>query len=408
MNSVFRGFEIVVHGVVDGRGPDGNGLVAARAEMRGVQEGDWFGVADTGQPFGVAIHEFHQIAGDRVVRTWHLEDWHGWLQHAGGRTIAVASLPTTMSALLIDGYAKAPDLVQVPTPSPGPGEVLVKVAGAALNPLDVKLVAGYLHDVFPVESFPYTVGTDLSGTVAAVGRDVAFWNVGDRVVARTDPPAGGAVADYAVVPAEQLAAAPATVPLTVAAGIGTTVATAWQALREVADVQHGQTVLVHAGAGGVGSAAIQIAVLAGARVIATTSASGKDVALRMGAHQVIDYTKTDFRTEASDVDVVLDTVGGDVEAASLDVLRPGGLLLALPVPPDFERASARGMRAEFVVHTSDAKRLAMVVREVDAGLEVLVDRVVPFSEAAEALAVVAAGHAKGKIIIECSRVSALP
>ena len=250
--------------------------------------------------------------------------------------------------------------------------------------------------------FPYTIGTDLSGVVAAVGSDVTSWQPGDRVIARTDPSAGGAVAEFAVVPAGQLTPAPTSVSLTVAAGIGTAAPTAWQALHEVAGLQPGQTVLVHAGAGGVGSAAVQLAVRAGARVVATTSTSGVDIARRLGAHQVIDHTTTDFRTAVSDVDVVLDTVGGDVEAASLDVLRPGGLLVALPSPPDTERASARGMRAEFLVHLSDAARLATVVDQVDAGLEVLVDQVLPLGEAAKALEVVAAGHAKGKVIVEAA------
>lgn len=395
VSSVFRNFEIVVHDIVDGRGPDGNGLVAARAEMRGVQEGDWFGVPGTGQPFSVRIHEFHQVAGDRIVRTWHMEDWHGWLQQA-----AVGAPAATMSALRVDGYGETPAVAQIATPTPGPGQVLVKVAAAGLNPLDVKMVAGYLQGFFPIEEWPYTIGTDLSGTVAALGPDVTFWNVGDRVVARTDPSAGGAVADFAVVPAEQLTAAPSSLPLTVAAGIGTAAATAWQALHEIANVQAGQTVLVHGGAGGVGHIAVQMAVRAGARVIATAAPDETDTALRMGADQVIDFTQIDFRTAVSDVDIVLDTVGGEVEAASLDVLKPGGLLVALPMPADAERAAARGLRAESVVHLSDAKRLGTVVREFDAGLEILVDRVVPLSEAAKALEDVAAGRARGKIIVE--------
>lgn len=399
VNAVFRDFEIVVHEVVDGRGPDGEGMVAARAEMRGVQEGDWFGIPGTGQAFSVPIHEFHQISGDRITRTWHMEDWHGWLQRASAETGSGPAVATTMSVLRVDGYGQAPELVEVPTPSPGPGEVLVRVAAAALNPLDLKMVAGSMHGFFPVE-FPYTVGTDLSGTIAAVGPDVASWSPGDAVVARTHPSAGGAVAEYALVPADQLVTPPTSLPLTVAAGIGTAAATAWQALHEVARVQPGQTVLVHAGAGAVGSAVVQLAVRAGARVITTASPSGAETAARLGAHQVVDYTTTDFRTAVADVDLVVDTVGGDVETASLDVLRPGGLLVALPVPPDTDRASARGLRAEFVVHMSDPARLATVVREVDAGLEVLVDRIVPLGDATEALDVLAAGHAKGKIIIE--------
>lgn len=305
----------------------------------------------------------------------------------------------TMKALRIGGYGETARLVEVPTPVPGRGEVLVRVAAAALNPLDVKLAAGDMEDFFPVE-FPYTIGTDLAGTVTAVGADVASWTIGDRVVTRTNPEAGGAVAEFAVVPADQLAPAPASIPLTVAAGIGTAAATAWQALHEVIDIQCGQTVLVHAGAGGVGSFVVQLAHRAGARVIATASGAGVDTVRRLGADQVVDYTTTDFRSVASNVDAVVDAVGGDVELASLDVLKPGGVLLALPVPPDTERAAARGVRAEFFAHSSDAKRLGTLVSQVDAGLEVLVDRIVPLDRAADALDVVAAGHARGKVLVE--------
>lgn len=391
-------FEIVVQAIVDGRGPDGNGLVAARAEMRGVQQGEWFGVPGTGQPFRVRIHEFHEIADDRIVRTWHLEDWYGWLQQAGAQGRAEHD-SGTMRALRLTGYGEPAQLLEVPRPAPGAGEVLVHVSGAAINPLDVKLAAGYVKDFFPVE-FPYTVGTDLSGIIAAVGEGVGSWAVGDRVVARTDPTAGGAVAEFAVVPAEQLVSAPRSVPLPVAAGISTAAATAWQALHEVAHVQPGQTVLVQAGAGGVGSFAVQLAHRAGARVVATASGAGLAIAERLGADQVIDYTTTDLERAVSDVDVVVDGVGGDVELASLGVLKPGGLLVALPVPPDADRAAARGVRAEFVFHSSDAQRLAKVVSLVDEGLEVLVDRTVPLDEAAGALDVVGAGRAKGKIIIQ--------
>ena len=400
IGAVVRDVEILVHDLVDGRKPDGSGLVAARAEMRGVQEGEWFGVPGTGQPFRVRIHEFHQIADDRIVRTWHLEDWHGWLQQAGAQGQAGAR-GSTMRALRITGYGTPAELVEMPRPAPGPGEVLVHVSGAALNPLDVKLAAGYMHDFFPVE-FPYTVGTDLSGIIAGVGEGVERWAVGDRIVTRTDPTAGGAVAEFALVPAEQLVSAPTSVTLATAAGIGTAAATAWQALHEVADIRAGQTVLVQAGAGGVGSFVVQLAHRAGARVIATASGAGVDIARRLGADEVIDYTTTELQQAVSDVDVVIDGVGGKTELASLGVLRPGGVLVSLPVPPDADQAAAHGVRAAFFAHTSDAVRLARVVALVDDGVEVLVDRTVALDDAAAALDAVAAGRAKGKIIIRTS------
>lgn len=117
--------------------------------MRGVQEGEWFGVPGVGQPLNVRVHEFHEIADDHIIRTWHLEDWYGWLQQVPTGTGSSGS----MKALRIDGYGGTAALAEVPTPTPGPGEVLVRVAGAALNPLDVELAAGYVKDFFPVD-FP--------------------------------------------------------------------------------------------------------------------------------------------------------------------------------------------------------------------------------------------------------------
>jgi NADPH:quinone reductase-like Zn-dependent oxidoreductase len=303
-----------------------------------------------------------------------------------------------VKATRLSGYGAPPALDEVADPKPGRNEVLVRVAGAAANPLDLKIAAGYMRDFFPVE-FPYTLGTDVAGSVVEVGADVTGRAVGDAVVARLDPSAGGAFAELAVVPADQIVPAPAAIPLSRAAGAVTAAATALQALTEVADVQPGYTVLVHAGAGGVGSFAVQIARRLGAQVVTTVSKAGADLAAQLGAHRVIDYRDRDFASEVADVDVVIDTVGGAVESRSLDVLRPGGLLVAVPQPPDVERAAARGLGAEFVFHASDAARLARVVSQIDDGLRVVVDSQYDLDHAAEALKHLADGHAKGKVIL---------
>ncbi|WP_413756072.1 NADP-dependent oxidoreductase [Streptomyces sp. MMBL 11-3] len=303
-----------------------------------------------------------------------------------------------MKALQYTAYGRGPVVGDVPEPVPGPGEVLVRVAGAALNPLDVKIGAGHVHEYFPI-TFPSTVGTDLAGTVERLGSGVTGWSVGDAVITRTDPTAGGAVAEYAAVPATGLVAAPTTIPLDVAAGLATAAATAWQAVTEIAELRSGQKVLVHAGAGGVGSFVIQLARRAGAHVVTTASGAAAELVRKLGADDVIDYTGVDFRTAVSDVDVVVDAVGGETEARSLDVLKPGGLLVSLPVPPDFERAAARGLRAEFLFHASDAERLAKVVAVANEGFEIVVDRTVRLSGAADAFDHLARGHAKGKVIV---------
>jgi len=303
-----------------------------------------------------------------------------------------------VKAIQIGHYGDAPTMRDVEQPTPGPGEVLVRVAGAATNPLDLKITAGYMHDFFPV-TFPYTLGTDVSGTITEVGRRVEGWGVGDQIVARLDPSAGGGYAEFAAVPAEQLVPAPTSVPLFLASGAATAAATAWQAVTEIAGLQAGQKVLIHAGAGGVGSFAVQMSHALGAHVITTASGPGLQIAQDLGADEVIDHTTRPFQSQLAGVDVVIDTVGGAVEAQSLEVLRPGGLLVAVPMPPDTERAAARGLRAEFLFHASEAPRLRTVVEMVDADTRILLDRRLTLEEAPEALRYLEAGHAKGKVIL---------
>lgn len=308
-----------------------------------------------------------------------------------------------MKAVRIHSYDAAPTPEDAAVPPCAPEEVLVRVEAAALNPLDVKMQTGSMHDYFPV-AFPYTLGTDLAGTVEAVGADVTGWSVGDPVLARTDPPEGGAFGEWAHVPATHLVRRPASLGAEQAAGIPTAACTAYQALFEVAKLEAGQTVLVHGGAGGVGGFAIQLARRAGARVIATASGDGLAIARRLGADRVIDYTAQPFEDGLSDVDVVLDTVGGDTQQRSFAVLRAGGYLAATTAPPDEALAKAHGVSASFVFHSSDAARLVKLVDMVAQGaLEVVIDRVEPIDGFNNAFSHQAAGHARGKIIVTMRR-----
>ena len=303
-----------------------------------------------------------------------------------------------MKALRIARYGDTPTIQEIDRPRPDVGDVLVRVAGAAVNPLDLKIAAGYLHEFFPVE-FPYTLGTDVSGTIVELGEHVTGWSLGDNIVARVDPSAGGAIAEFAVVPAAQLVHAPESIALSLSSGAATAAATAWQALTEVARVVTDQRVLVHAGAGGVGSFAVQLARKLGAYVITTASGAGLQIASDLGAHEVIDYTVVPFAKQVNEIDVVIDTVGGVVEEQSLAVLRRGGLLVAVPMPPDVDRALARGMTAQFLFHSSDAKRLRTVTRFLDDGLQILLDHNVELADAPQALTYLGGGHAKGKVIV---------
>jgi len=304
-----------------------------------------------------------------------------------------------MKAARIHGYGADLVMEDIPTPEPGPDQVLVRVKAASLNPLDVKLHSGAMHGFFPL-AFPYTLGTDLTGIVERTGAGVTGWQAGDAVVARLDPTSGGAVAEFALLPTGYLAAAPKTVSLDDAAGIPTAAGTAWQALFEIGGLKGGQTVLVHAGAGGVGSFAVQLAREMGARVIATASGSGIEIARRLGADQVIDYTAADFAGRLSDVDLVLDTVGGETQQRSFGVLRTGGLLISTVSPPDEALAKAHGVTASFVFHQSDAGRLGKIIERLDAGsLRVLVDRTAPLTDFADAFLYQDSGRARGKIIL---------
>lgn len=304
-----------------------------------------------------------------------------------------------MKAVRIHDYGAPLLLEEVQTPDIGPDEVLVRVKAASLNPLDVQLHSGKMHGFFPL-TFPGTMGTDLAGTIERAGPLATLWHEGDKVVARLDPTKGGALAEFAVVPAAYLAAAPAKVSLEETAGIPTAAGTAWQALFEVANLKRGQTVLVHAGAGGVGSFAIQLARSAGARVIATASGTGIDIARQLGADQVIDYRSERFEDTLSDIDVVLDTVRDDTQQRSFGVLRPGGTLVSTTSPPDEALAKAHNVTATFVFHQSDGSRLAKIVERLDAGtLKVLVDRMVPLKDFSGAFEYQASSRARGKIIV---------
>jgi len=307
-----------------------------------------------------------------------------------------------MKAARIHEYGAPLVLEEVQIPEVGPKEVLVRVKAAALNPLDMQLHSGKMHGFFPL-GFPYTLGTDLAGTVERAGASATRWRQGEAVVARTDPTKGGALAEFAVVPAADLAAAPESASLEEAAGVPTAAGTAWQALFEVADLKQGQTVLVHAGAGGVGSFAIQLARIAGARVIATASGAGIEIARQLGADQVIDYRSERFEDRLSDLDVVLDTVRDDTQQRSFGVLRPGGALVSTTSPPDEALAKAHKVLAAFVFHQSDGSRLEKIVERIDAGtLRVLVDRKVALAALDDAFQYQGSGRARGKIIVSVS------
>jgi NADPH:quinone reductase-like Zn-dependent oxidoreductase len=298
-------------------------------------------------------------------------------------------------------------LDEVPRPKVGGNDVLVRVEAASINPLDVKIMSGLFRERVPFE-VPYTMGIDLAGEVVEAGRLVVLWQPGDKVVARLEPFPGhgtdfsrtGAFAEYVAVPARHLTFAPSRLTPAEVAGLPTAAGTAWQALVEVAGLEPGQTVLIHAGSGGVGSFAIQIAKLIGAEVIATTSTANVELVRELGADRVIDYKAEDFSALLRNIDLVFDTVGPEVQAKSYAVFKKGGLLASITAPPDEETAKARGVRAVRVSHMSDSGRLSLIAGQCECGnLRVLIDSTFSLSEIPAAIARSASGRARGKIVV---------
>ncbi len=284
-------------------------------------------------------------------------------------------------------------------PDLGPNEVLVRVEASALNPLDALVASGVARQFFDI-SLPITLGTDFAGTIEYVGSGVAQWNVGDKVIAWVDAGTSGGIAQYAVAPANACVRLPKGLSAIEGSAIPTAGITAWHALFSTAELISGETVLIHAGAGGVGSFAIQFAHRAGARVIATASGDGVDKARALGADKVVDYRTQDFTILAKDVDVVLDLVGGETQIQSYDVLREGGRLVSTIMPPDQAKAQAHGVKACMFYAKPFADKLGDLVETiVDQKLNVVIGKEVPFDRFDEAWKHLLSGHARGKIVV---------
>ncbi|WP_371667744.1 NADP-dependent oxidoreductase [Streptomyces sp. NBC_00289] len=289
---------------------------------------------------------------------------------------------------------------EVERPSPRPNEVLVRVRAAGLNPTDWKHRAngGFLGEP------PFVLGWDVSGVVEAVGIGVARFAPGDEVFGLLPYPFGhGSHAEYVIAPARALAPKPAVIDHTQAGALPLVSLTAWQALVETADVQPGQRVLVHAAAGGVGHVAVQIAKARGAYVIGTASAGKHDFLRELGVDETIDYRETDFTEAVKDVDVVLDTLGGEYSTRSLRVLRPGGIVVSiLPVgSDDFPREAERlGVRAVRMLVDASRTGLRAIAELVEAGkLRATIAGTFPLADAAEAHALGDTGRTTGKLVL---------
>ena len=331
-----------------------------------------------------------------------------------------------MKAFIVDRYGKKGSrrMGEMPDPQLQEDDVLVQVHAAGVNPLDSKIAHGEFKLILPYR-LPLILGNDFAGVVVRVGSRVRRFEPGDEVYARPDADRIGAFAQFIAIREDSLAIKPKDLTMEEAASIPLVGLTAWQALIEKANLKQGQKVLIHAGSGGVGTFAIQLAKHVGAIVATTTSAANLDWVKALGADIVIDYTKDDFATILRDYDVVLNSLGGDVLEKSLQVLGPGGKLISIsgPPDPDFARelgspwilrqvmrllsyrirkkAKRYGVSYSFLFMKASGDQLREIGRLIDSRvIRAVVDRVFPFESTDEALAYVESGRAKGKVVVK--------
>lgn len=328
-----------------------------------------------------------------------------------------------MNAYLVNKYKRPIQAGEAAEPTVGDRDVLVEIHAAAVNMLDAKIRDGEFKLFLPYKA-PFILGHDLAGVVTRVGSAVTRFTVGDEVYARPRDGRIGTFAERIAVDEGDLALKPANLSMAEAASAPLVALTAWQVLVERANVQPGQKVLIHAGSGGVGTYAIQLAKHLGATVTTTTGTSNVEWVRDLGADTVIDYRAQDFEMIAHDYDVVLDSQGGDTLAKSLRVLQPGGIAVGVagPPDPDFARqrelglplrlattmlslttrraARRRSVRFSFLFMHASGAQLGEITKLIETNvLQPIVDRTYPFDETPQALAHVEAGRTKGKVVI---------
>lgn len=304
-----------------------------------------------------------------------------------------------MNAVRIHGYGGPEVLVYetAPRPLPAAGQVLVHIHAAGVNPIDWKVRRGDMQQFRPAQ-FPLILGYDIAGIVEEVGNDASGLSVGDAVYANIP---GGGYAEYAAIPAQAAARKPRSLDFQQSAALPVAALTAWQALFDHAGLSAGQTVLIHAGAGGVGHLAIQFAKNAGARVLATASARNQSFLRDMGADIAIDYTSVKFEDAAHDIDVVFDTIGGDTQERSWGVLKPGGVLVSITSPQTAEAGEAHQRRGIFFPAQPSREELTAIAGLFDAGkMRVDVGKVLPLTQARQAHELSESGHTRGKIVLQ--------
>jgi len=331
-----------------------------------------------------------------------------------------------MKAFILDRYGRARRLRfgEMPEPELHDNDILIQVHAAGVNPLDSKIRDGEFKLILPYR-LPLVLGNDVAGIVVRVGASVRQFKPGDEVYARPDKGRIGTFAEFIAMYEADVARKPKNLTMEEAASIPLVALTAWQALVERAQLKEGQKVLIHAGSGGLGTIAIQLAKHLGATVATTTSTANVDLVKSLGADIVIDYKRDDFETVLNGYDVVLNSLGKDTLEKSLSVLKPGGKLISVSGPPDAEFGKANGsnwflqqiMRVlslairkkarrrrvsySFLFMRASGEQLSKVTTLIEAGIiRPVIDRVFPFEATNEALAYVETGRSKGKVVVK--------
>jgi len=328
-----------------------------------------------------------------------------------------------MRAFVFDKYKEPIHEAEVPEPTVGDRDVLVRVVAAGVNQLDEKIREGEFKLNLPYKT-PLVLGHDVAGTVIRTGTRVTGFKPGDQVYARPRDHRIGTFAEHIAIDETDVALAPTSVSPVEAASLPLVALTAWQALVERGNVQPGQKVLIHAGAGGVGTIAIQLAKHLGAHLATTASAKNADFVRELGADEVIDYRSQDFERELSGYDLVLDSLGGENLEKSLRILKPGGKAIGISGPPDPAYAKAVGLNPvlrlaiaglsskirrqakklgvdyEFLFMTASGDQLRQITALVDDGiLRPIVGATFPFDQTPQALDALAKGGLRGKVVV---------
>ena len=304
-----------------------------------------------------------------------------------------------MRAVAYQNYNSNIEIIEVAKPKLQDKSVLVEVHAAGINPIDNILHAGYLQQMLEL-SFPHIMGYDVSGMVVEVGKDVRSVKVGDEVFARPNQEDAGSIAEFARIHENELAIKPKNMSHIDAASVPLAGLTAWQALVTKGNINRGDKVLIHAGSGGVGTLAIQIAKYFGAEVTTTTSSKNKDLVKSLGADLVIDYTTQSFENELSNYDLVIDAIGGDTLTKSFKVLKKGGRLVSIKGQDTENLAKEYGVNFEWFFMSPDGEMLTEIASLISQGtIKTVIDSTYSMKQAPEAFELLAKGRAKGKIVI---------